>query len=252
MQTEGSYFDVLGVPVSIIAMPEALRRIEEWSQDRLGRFVCIREVASLMAIRQDPTSAPLHQDAAMITPDGMPLVIIGKLLGKPVERVCGPDLMDEMMRRSVHSGLKHYFYGGKEGVAEALAHRFMQKYPGLQVVGWDCPPFRTLTGSEHEGEIEKIANSGADVVWVGLSSPKQDVWMWHNFRCLPQTLIGVGAAFDFHTGQVRRAPRWMQKACLEWFYRLMQEPRRLYKRYLIQAPKFIGLILLSTISPRAR
>ncbi|MEZ5744058.1 MAG: WecB/TagA/CpsF family glycosyltransferase [Sphingomonadaceae bacterium] len=175
MQAEGTYYDVLGVPVSILTLDEAARRIEGWAGDETGRFVCIRDVASLMAITEDPAIAPLHRDAAMITPDGMPLVVLGKLKGHPVSRVCGPDLIDFMMARSASHGTKHYFYGGQEGVAEEMARRFAEKYPGVEVVGCECPPFRPLTEEElaEACEAARIAASGADVVWIGISRPSR-------------------------------------------------------------------------------
>ena len=243
VQEEGTWFDVLGVPVSILTLESAAQRIELWASDDTGRFVCIREVASLMAIRDDPEISVLHRDAAMITPDGMPLVRIGRSRGLPVERVCGPDLIELMMARSAGKGLKHYFYGGQEGVAEEMAARFRSRYPDVHIVGCECPPFRELSPEEIDDTLERIGNSGADIVWVGLSSPKQDVWMWKHHKRLPQTLIGVGAAFDFHSGKIQRAPVWMQKAGLEWLHRLASEPRRLWRRYLILAPRFLLLVL---------
>ena len=243
-------YDVLGVPVSVLTMESAVARIEDWARDDVGRFVCIREVASLMAIRDDPAIAPLHQDAAMITPDGMPLVAIGKLRGLPVERVCGPDLIVEMMRRSGESGLSHYFYGGREGVAEEMARRFRERFPDVRIAGWESPPFGELSEEQNEAALERLRASGADVVWIGISSPRQDAWMWRNYKRLPQTLIGVGAAFDFHSGEVKRAPLWMQKSGLEWAYRLGAEPKRLWRRYLIQAPRFVGLVLRDGLARR--
>ena len=234
-------YPVLGVPVSVLTMDSAIAQIEDWARDEEGRFVCIRDVASLMAIRDDPALAPLHRDAAMITPDGMPLVAIGKLRGLPVERVCGPDLIVEMMKRSGQAALSHYFYGGREGVAAEMARRFSERFPDVRIAGWESPPFGELSEEQNEAALERLRASGADVVWIGISSPRQDAWMWRNYKRLPQTLIGVGAAFDFHSGQVARAPRWMQKSGLEWAYRLGSEPRRLWRRYLVQAPRFVAL-----------
>lgn len=241
----GASFDVLGVPISVTTLAHAAATIEGWAGDDTGRFVCVRDVASLMAIIETPELAALHQDAAMITPDGMPLVILGRLYGLPVQRTCGPDLIDQICSRSPQTGLKHYFYGGKEGVAEALAQAFAARYPGIVVAGFECPPFRQLTPEEDQAMVERIVKSQADVVWVGMSSPKQDVWMREHYRRLPQTLIGVGAAFDFHTGAVRRAPRWMQRFCLEWLFRLASEPKRLWRRYLILAPKFVWRVAMA-------
>ena len=245
-------FDVLGVPVSVLDLERAAQLIEKWADDDTGRFVCIRDVASLMAIRSDPAIAPLHRDAAIITPDGMPLVALGKLDGHSVSRVCGPDLIEFMMSRSGFGNLSHYFYGGKEGVAETMAARFRQRYPDVRIVGCECPPFQDVSELSHEKAIDRLRESGADVIWVGMSSPKQDVWMWHNHARLPQTLIGVGAAFDFHSGGVKRAPRWMQKSGFEWAYRLTQEPRRLWRRYLVLGPRFVGQVVSDRFKRRAR
>ncbi|QVM83704.1 WecB/TagA/CpsF family glycosyltransferase [Novosphingobium decolorationis] len=240
-------YDVLGVPVTITTPTQAAETIEGWAKDDTGRFVCIRDVASLMVINDDPAIRDLHKEAAMITPDGMPIAFVGKLRGVPVERTCGPDLIDLIARRSPASGLSHYFYGGKEGVAKSLAETFQKKYPGFRVAGYECPPFRPLTEEEDAAVVERIKASGADVVWVGISSPKQDVWMRDHYTRLPQTLIGVGAAFDFHTGAVKRAPVWMQKAMLEWAYRLSQEPKRLWRRYLVLAPRFVWKVVTTPV-----
>lgn len=244
---ELSTYDVLGVPISVVTPEIALDRITQWAADDRGRFVCIRDVASLMAIISDDSISALHKDAAMVTPDGSPLAIIGKLKGKPVERTCGPDLMDLVMKNSPKSGLKHYFYGGGEGVAEKMKARFEAKYPGLSVVGCECPPYGVVPEEGRMAALERIRNSGADVVWVGISSPKQDVWMWKNVAYLPQTLIGVGAAFDFHSGMKRRAPPWMRRMSLEWLFRLMSEPRRLWRRYLVLAPTFVAKVAWSSL-----
>jgi N-acetylglucosaminyldiphosphoundecaprenol N-acetyl-beta-D-mannosaminyltransferase len=243
-------YDVLGVPVSVTTPIETAEAIERWAADDVGRFICIRDVASLMVINEDPAIRGLHSEAALITPDGAPIALIGKLRGLPVQRTCGPDLLDLVCRRSVAAGISHYFYGGKEGVAARLAETLAERYPGLHVAGYECPPFRALSQEEDDTAVERIRASGADVVWVGISSPKQDVWMQRHYRRLPQTLIGVGAAFDFHTGAVKRAPRWMQQAMLEWLYRLASEPRRLWRRYLLLAPRFVGRVALGEIRRR--
>lgn len=232
-------FDVLGVPVSVITPERAAETIEAWARDEEGRFVCVRDVPSLMTINDDPAIRDLHKEAAMITPDGMPLVLVGKSRGLPVSRTCGPDLIDLICSRSPQSGLAHYFYGGKEGVAQRLAETFIRKYPGIKVAGYECPPFRALTPEEDRDVVERLKSSGADIIWIGISSPKQDVWMQQHYKQLPQTLIGVGAAFDFHIDAVKRAPKWMQRTSLEWLYRLASEPKRLWRRYLIQAPRFL-------------
>ncbi|SOH95455.1 N-acetylglucosaminyldiphosphoundecaprenol N-acetyl-beta-D-mannosaminyltransferase [Monaibacterium marinum] len=247
MSVKPDTFDVLGIPIAVTSLPDAQARIEGWAADQTGRYVGVREAASSMAMSDDPDLLAIAQGAAMNVPDGMPLVWIGKLRGLPVQRTCGPDLIDHMMATSAQSRLKHYLYGGKEGVADTLRAVFESRYPGVQIVGTECPPFRALTQQEDAAVVERISASGADVVWVGISSPKQDVWMRDHVDALPQTLIGVGAAFDFHSGAVQRAPVWMQKSGLEWLHRLSSEPRRLWRRYLILVPRFAWRVLRAEV-----
>jgi N-acetylglucosaminyldiphosphoundecaprenol N-acetyl-beta-D-mannosaminyltransferase len=175
-----------------------------------------------------PDLAAIVNQAGMATPDGMPLVWLGRLRGHPVERVYGPDLMLAVCERGQARGYRHFFYGGAEGVAETLAARLRARFPRLLVAGSYCPPFRPLTAAEEREVAAQINASGADIVWVGLGTPKQDYWV-ARFRPLltAPVLIAVGAAFDFHAGRVRQAPRWMQRAGLEWLFRLTQDPRRL-------------------------
>ena len=243
-------YNVLGVPITVTSLQHACSTIINWASDHEGRFVCIRDVASLMAIVDNPSLSPLHQHAAMITPDGAPIALIGKMRGFPVQRTCGPDLIDLVCQQSVTADVSHFFYGGKEGVAHDLAERFAVKYPGLKIAGYECPPFEKMSEQELTATRERIRASGADILWVGMSSPKQDIWMYENYRHLPVTQIGVGAAFDFHTGAIKRAPRWMQRTMLEWAYRLASEPRRLWRRYLILAPLFVWRVLRSSAGVR--
>lgn len=209
----------------------------------MGRFVCVRDVHGVMLAQHDPELMALHHAAAMVTPDGMPLAVIGRLRGLPVRKTSGADLMALVMDIGRQHGLRHYFYGGAPGVAEQLKHVCETLYPGVSIVGLQCPPFREQTAAEVEATRTAILACGAQLVWVGLSTPKQEKWMKAYAPLLPATLLGVGAAFDFHTGRVRRAPRWMQQSGLEWLHRLSSEPRRLWYRYLVLAPQFLYLIL---------
>lgn len=239
MQPEFATYDVLGIPISVTDLDSASAAILQWKDDARGRAVGVREVASLMAMQADPALIAISKRTAMNVPDGMPLVWIGKYRGLPVERTCGPDLMEKVIADGVSRGVRHFFYGGKIGVAEALADRFRSLVPGVEIVGTHCPPFRSLTPDEDSLVVKTINDSGADVVWVGVSSPKQDIWMDEHLDRLSATMVGVGAAFDFHSGAVQRAPVWMQRNGLEWVHRLWSEPRRLWRRYLILAPHFI-------------
>lgn len=232
-------FDAMGTPIAATSIAEVTGLVREWANDKIGRFIGVRDVASTVAIHNDPALHDIGTKAALNLPDGMPIVWLGRLRGHQVKRTCGPDLMDHLLRSSGDRTLSHFFLGGKEGVAEKLADRYRSMVPGLRIAGCHTPPFRPMTPSENSAVLEKIKASGADIVWLGISSPKQDVWMRDNVDQLAQTLIGVGAAFDFLSGEVRRAPYWMQKGGLEWLFRLLTEPRRLWRRYIILAPQFV-------------
>ncbi len=183
----------------------------------------------------------IHNLAGLVTPDGMPLVWLAHLAGLAhVKRVYGPDLLLETAKLSLEKGYRHFFYGGGEGVAEKLAARLCQRFPGLPVAGTFTPPFRPLTSAEDEALIDRINASRADIVWVGLSTPKQEYWMaQHCGRLEAPVMVGVGAAFDFHAGLKRQAPRWLQASGLEWLFRLATEPRRLAGRYIRNNPRFV-------------
>lgn len=245
-------FEVLGIGVSAISMTDALGAIEAWIATRASNYVCITGVHGVMESQTDPELRAIHNRAGMVTPDGMPLVWLARLNRlRHVERVYGPDLMLEVAALSVRKGYRHFFYGGGEGVAELLAARMWQRFPGLKIVGTYAPPFRPLTPEEDREIVERINASGADVVWVGLSTPKQERWMAdHVGRINAPVLIGVGAAFDFHAGVKRQAPRWMRRAGLEWAFRMATEPRRLAPRYLRNNPHFVYRVLEQRIGWR--
>lgn len=182
--------------------------------------------------------------AGLATPDGMPLVWLGRWWGhRDVTRVYGPDLMLAVCENSIEPGYSHYFYGGAAGVPELLATKLQQRYPGLKIAGTYSPPFRPLSPAENSQIITQINQAQADIIWVGLGTPKQDLWMAaHRHQLTAPVLIGVGAAFDFHTGRIPQAPSWMQQNGLEWLFRLWQEPKRLWYRYLVYNPLFIMLV----------
>ncbi len=236
-------FNVLGLDITVTDLSHASQQIIDWADDSIGRFICVRDVHGVMLSVNSPRLLQLHQKAAMITPDGMPLVWLGKLTGHKIGRVCGADLMENLIMQSQTKRLRHYFLGGKPGVAETLAKTFCEKNPQTLIVGVESPPFREFSAQESDAMIARIKASGADIVWIGMSTPKQEIWMHRVYKSLGVTLIGVGAAFDFHSGQVARAPLWMQKSGLEWLHRLVSEPRRLWRRYLILAPKFVWKVL---------
>jgi N-acetylglucosaminyldiphosphoundecaprenol N-acetyl-beta-D-mannosaminyltransferase len=244
-----SRVNILGVGVSAITMAMALRTIDEWITQRVPHYVCVTSVHGVMESQRDAILRQIHNRAGMVTPDGMPLVWLSRLMGFGyVERVYGPELMLAACQRSIEKGYRHFFYGGGPGVAEILATRLHARFPTLQVVGLDTPPFRPLTPAEDRTVVVRINTAQPDIVWVGLSTPKQERWMAsHIGRLQAPVLIGVGAAFDFHAGLKQQAPRWIQRSGLEWLFRLVMEPRRLWRRYLINNPGFLWLILLQAL-----
>lgn len=244
--------NVLGVGVSAINPAVALETIGGWIAEGRSHYVCVTGVHGVMESLRDPDVRRIHNEAGLVTPDGMPLVWVSRLRGfAGVDRVYGPDLMLALCASSPEKGYRHFLYGGREGVAERLAASLQGRFPGLEVAGTYCPPFRPLTEEEDARVVDQINRSGADVVWVGLSTPKQERWMAaHLGRIDAPVMIGVGAAFDFHAGLVAQAPRWVQRSGLEWLFRLMVEPRRLWRRYLLNNPSFLAMLFLQSVGLR--
>jgi N-acetylglucosaminyldiphosphoundecaprenol N-acetyl-beta-D-mannosaminyltransferase len=233
--------NVLGVGISVLSLPTALEAIAAAVQDRRKGYICVTGVHGVMEAQEDRAFKQILNGAFLCTPDGMPMVWAGKLNGYPeMSRVYGPDLMLAVCAWSQSSGARHFFYGGADGVAGLLAQKLQAKFPKLSVVGTFTPPFRPLTDAELRQLQAQVAAARPDIFWVGLSTPKQERFMAEFLPQLDATLmVGVGAAFDFHSGRVRQAPRWMQRTGLEWFFRLCSEPRRLAKRYFRNNPLFV-------------
>ena len=238
--------EILGVRVSALDMEAAVSRIAHWIANDSSEYVCVTGVHGVMESQADPDVLTIHNEAGMVTPDGMPLVWCARFAGASgVQRVYGPDLMLNVCAESTQRGWRHYFYGAAPGVADKLAANLVARFPGLQVVGTMSPPYRDLTAEEADLIVHSINESGADIVWVGLSTPKQERWMsLMRSRLDAPVLVGVGAAFDIHAGNLRQAPGWMQRSGLEWLFRLIMEPRRLWRRYLKANPAFVASILL--------
>ena len=233
--------NVLGVGISVLNLRTAREAIAGAVQARRKGCICVTGVHGVMEAQADEAFKKILNGAFLCTPDGMPMVWAGKLNGqREMSRVYGPDLMLEVCAWSETSGCRHFFYGGADGVAELLARKLKAKFPKLAVVGTFMPPFRALNADEVMKLQAQISAAQPDILWVGLSTPKQEKFMAEFLPKLDVTLmIGVGAAFDFHSGRVRQAPRWMQRSGLEWFYRLCCEPRRLAKRYYRNNPLFV-------------
>jgi N-acetylglucosaminyldiphosphoundecaprenol N-acetyl-beta-D-mannosaminyltransferase len=243
--------NVLGVGVSAINMEQALGEIDRWISANQPGYICVCTVHGVMDCQRSEDLRRIFNSAGLVTPDGMPLVWLGRSSHRHVSRVYGPDLMLAELGRSVSSGHRHFFYGGASGVGERLQQKMVARFPGLQIAGVIEPPFASLDELATTDVASRINDSGADVVWVGIGSPKQERWMARMRPLLKApVLVGVGAAFDFHSGSVRQAPRWMQRSGLEWAYRLATDPRRLWRRYLVDNPWFLWALALQKLGLR--
>jgi N-acetylglucosaminyldiphosphoundecaprenol N-acetyl-beta-D-mannosaminyltransferase len=244
--------NVLGVGVDPVNPRRAVEIIERWITTRDRQYVCVSGIHGVMESQRDDALRAVHNRAGLVVPDGMPLVWLSRLHGFwQADRVYGPDLLLECCHRSISTGHRHYFYGGGSGVPEQLVSRLQERFPGLAVAGVFSPPFRPLAPEEDGAVVHRINAAQPDIVWVGLSTPKQERWMAEHRDLLEApVLIGVGAAFDFHAGLKRQAPRWMQRSGLEWLFRLLSEPRRLWRRYLRNNPLFVWQLLLQTLGLR--
>jgi N-acetylglucosaminyldiphosphoundecaprenol N-acetyl-beta-D-mannosaminyltransferase len=236
--------NVLGVGVHAIDLPGAVSVIESAVREGTKGYVCVTSVHGVMEAQRDPEFRDILNRALLVTPDGMPTVWVGRLQGNSaMKRVFGPDLMLEVCQRSAGTGIRHFLYGGKPGIAGELAQRLRRNFPGIAVVGTFTPPFRPLEPSEQLALERQLETVLPDIVWVGLSTPKQERFMAATFRRLPcKIMVGVGAAFDIHTGHVQDAPKWIKDVGLQWAHRLCQDPGRLWKRYLVNNSAFLVAI----------
>jgi N-acetylglucosaminyldiphosphoundecaprenol N-acetyl-beta-D-mannosaminyltransferase len=235
--------DILGTPVSAIDMPLALETMRGAIAADERVYITVANVHSVMTSYRDARLRAIHAGARLVTPDGMPLVWVCHWRGyREVSRVYGPDLLLAVCESLPDA--RHFFYGGAPGVAAQLVARLRARFPGLQVAGIYSPAFREAAAAEDPAIIDHINAQAPDIIWVGLGNPKQEIWMAdHRAALTAPVIVGVGAAFDFHAGVKRQAPRWMMRLGLEWLFRLMSEPRRLWRRYLINNPQFIVLMI---------
>lgn len=233
---------ILTANICAVSSLNAARMIEELIDfGGGGHYVCLSNVHTVMTCFDDPEFRRITNQADLALPDGMPLVWVLRSFGyEQPERVYGPDLMLTLCRRSVNKGYSHFLYGGVEDVNASLIEKFSEWFPGIKIAGGYSPPFRSLTGREDQEVVDMINQSKADILWVGLGAPKQEHWMAsHVGRITVPMMLGVGAAFDFHAGLVKQAPHFIQQAGLEWMFRLLMEPKRLWKRYLYNNPRFM-------------
>ena len=238
--------NILGIGVSLVNMHRAVQTISEWIDRRDRQYICVTSVHGVMESQRSGQLRRIHNAAGMVTPDGMPLAWLLRFAGHgDTDRVCGPELMPAVFKASQARGDRHYLYGATQATLDRLRANLLAHAPQARIVGCHAPPFRALTEAEDAAEVAMINACEPDVVWVGLSTPKQEYWMAsHRGRLNAPVLIGVGAAFDIHAGVTRRAPSALRRSGLEWTYRLAKDPGRLWRRYLWNNPRFVALVAL--------
>ena len=240
-----SLVNVLGVGIHALDPSKATDLILAAINQQYKGYVCVTGVHGVMEAQRDAALRRVLREAFLVTPDGMPTVWLGRMQGHPqMKRVYGPDLMLDICARTTGlGGIRHFFYGGKPGVADQLAANLQARYPGLNVTGTYTPPFRPLQPPELAALTRVLEKAPPDIIWVGLSTPKQEKFMAAYIRKLPcKIMVGVGAAFDIHTGRINDAPNWIKKAGMQWAHRLQQEPRRLWRRYLLNNLTFVAAL----------
>ncbi|MEC5218599.1 N-acetylglucosaminyldiphosphoundecaprenol N-acetyl-beta-D-mannosaminyltransferase [Actimicrobium sp. GrIS 1.19] len=231
---------VLNALIDVVDWETALARISGWAVVRESRYVCICNAHSVVTVAQDADFRRIVDGADMATPDGAPVAVMLRKTGHAgQQRINGPDLMWKYCALAAQRGESIYLYGGQQRTLETLQQQLKQSFPGLIIAGAYSPPYRSMTDEEDAADVERINMSGAGTVWVSLGCPKQEQWMAAHRGRIHAVMIGVGAAFDYHAGTLQRAPLWMQHAGLEWLYRLVSEPRRLWRRYLVTNTLFV-------------
>lgn len=237
--------DIMGVKIAAINMEWLLAFTEKYIKDLSGDYMCVSNVHTTVTSYEDADYCSIQNGGIMAIPDGGPLSTVGRKRGYTnMQRTTGPSYMGEILKISIQKGYRHYFYGSTQETLDKLKKILVQDYPGIQIVGMYSPPFRSITVEEDEKIIESINNTHPDFVWIGLGAPKQERWMAAHQGKVEGFMVGVGAGFDYFAGNIQRAPKWMQRSNMEWFYRLMQDPKRLFSRYWNTNTKFIWHTLI--------
>lgn len=232
--------NIMGVEIAAIHMEWLINFTKKYIKELSGDYMCVSNVHTTVMSYDDAAYCAVQNGGIMAIPDGGPLSSVGRKRGfSDMGRTTGPDYLKEVLKISAEEGYRHYFYGSTEETLEKLRKTLDAEYPGVQVAGMYSPPFRALSEEEDRAIVNRINESNADFVWIGLGAPKQEIWMAAHKGQVQGFMVGVGAAFDYLAGNIDRAPMWMQKANLEWLYRLLQEPKRLFKRYFYTNTKFI-------------
>ncbi len=235
--------NILGVNIAAINIDRLLDYTIKNISELSGEYMCVSNVHTTIMAYEDENYRNIQNRAIMAIPDGGPLSSVGKKSGyKEMTRITGADYMEAILQISVQKGYRHYFYGSTEETLEKMYHNLKKKYPDVKIVGMYSPPFRALTKDEEKDVLKKINMTKADFVWVGLGAPKQECWMAEHYKKVTGFMIGVGAVFDYIAENIKRSPQWMRQCNLEWLYRLLQEPKRLFKRYLKTNSKFLWLV----------
>jgi N-acetylglucosaminyldiphosphoundecaprenol N-acetyl-beta-D-mannosaminyltransferase len=243
--------NVLGTRIDATSYEDASQRVVRWAHEGRSAYVCVAATHLVMETYDSAALRGITNRANLVTPDGRPLVwALRALEVDGASQVRGTDLMQHVVQRAAREDVPIGLYGGTPESLEALVRALEFRFPGLQVACRISPPFRPLTQEEDEAVTREIVESGARILFVGIGCPKQERWMFEHRERIPAVMLGVGAAFDFHAGRVRQAPHWMQAAGLEWVFRLMMDPRRLWKRYAKQNPRFAVLFLLQLLGLR--
>lgn len=233
MKDELTYCKILGTNINVTNMDDTIAYLTDNLEELKGDYICVSNVHTTVMAYRDKAYRRVQNSAAMALPDGQPLSIVSRRRGFfEARRVPGPDLMPAILDLSQETGYRHYFYGSTDATLTALRAALLRRYPKLQIAGMYSPPFRELTKEEDEEIVRRINDSGADFVWVALGAPKQEWWMYEHRHRVKAVMLGVGAAFDFTAGTVKRAPMWMQRLCLEWVFRILRDPKRMLPRYL--------------------
>jgi N-acetylglucosaminyldiphosphoundecaprenol N-acetyl-beta-D-mannosaminyltransferase len=242
---------VLGVPIDPLDWSDALARIADWAAKRESRYVCICNAHSVVTASRDASFRRVVAGSDLATPDGAPVAWMLRRLGhRAQQRINGPDLMWRYLEQAAQRQEPIFLYGSTEATLGRLQERLQSRWPALPIAGVHSPPFRVLTEDEDAAAVARINASGARTVWVSLGCPKQELWMAAHRGRVNAVMVGVGAAFDFHAGVTARAPRWMRRAGLEWLHRLLREPRRLWRRYLVTNALFILGAARQLLRPR--
>jgi N-acetylglucosaminyldiphosphoundecaprenol N-acetyl-beta-D-mannosaminyltransferase len=241
-------FKLFGVKVNVVNMKDTVNYIISNLDELKGKYICVSNVHTTMMSYENNHYRNIQNSSVLSLPDGKPLAILGKLKGfKKIERVVGPELMDEIFKKSEYDGITHYFYGSTEETLAKLRKKLNERYPKLNVVGMYSPPFRPITPEEDKLIVDNINNCNPNVIWVGLGAPKQEIWMHEHLGKITALMIGVGAGFNYHADEIKRAPKLFQSLSLEWLYRLFQDPKRLWKRYFYYNTKFLIIGIKSLI-----